>query len=195
MTSICISNDNGIDTLATDEHRRGCLEVQTVFPTTGSRYGWRDAFADICVYQGHVETLDGINRLIVHEVGHTAVVLAVVVHAEQGVVSAEPVVVVLVNALATDLQLNILQQLLGGVEGGAGTHGVLGKHELDHDVSDQITVTGDLGGHLVAKSNGAVRYSWMAYTLPFGIFEGTRLYLMHSLAVYTVIEYPQTFSR
>jgi hypothetical protein len=35
----------------------------------------------------------------------------------------------------------------------------------------------------------------MAYTLPFGIFEGTRLYLMHSLAVYTVIEYPQTFSR
>lgn len=143
-----------IGTLATDEHRGGCLEVQTVFPTTGSRYGWRDAFADIVVYQGHIETLGGVDGLIVHEVGHATVVFTVVVHAEQTVVSAEPVIVVLVNALATNLQLYVLEQLLGRVEGSTG--GILGEHELDHDVGDQITVTGDLGGHFVAVCNGTI---------------------------------------
>ena len=62
----------------------------------------------------------------------------------------------LVDALATNLELHILQQLLGGEEGGVGTGGVLVQHELNHDVSDQITVTGDLGGHLVAISDTAV---------------------------------------
>ena len=140
--------------------------------------------------QGHVETLDDgggrvLGVLAVHEVGHTTVVHTVVVHAEQGVVSAEPVVVVLVNALATDLQLNILQQCLGGVESGAGASHVLGEHELNHDVSDQITVTGDLGGHLIPVSDRAIdglldrlnSEVSIVYTLPFGIFEGTRLYL------------------
>ena len=143
-----------IDTLATDEHRRGCLEVQTGFPTTGSRCGWRDAFADIFVYQRDVETLDGVEAFVVYEVGHTAVVLAVFVGAEQAVVGAEPVVVVLVNTLAADFQLHRLQHLLGGVE--SGTREGLGEHKLDHDVGDEITVAGDLGGYLTAKVDTAV---------------------------------------
>jgi len=111
--------------------------------------------------QGHVETLDagggGVQGVLaVHEVGHATVVHAVVVHAEQGVVRAEPVVVVLVDALATDFQLNVLEHLLGGEEGVVGASRVLGQHELDHDIGDQITVTGDLGGHLVAEADGAV---------------------------------------
>ncbi|ABT16413.1 hypothetical protein ATCV1_z279R [Acanthocystis turfacea chlorella virus 1] len=102
--------------------------------------------------QGHVEALGGADGLVVHVVGHATVVHAVVVHAEDGVVGAEPVVVVLVDALATDLELHILQQLLGGVEGGTNAL----EHELDHDVGDQVTVTGDLGADLVAEANGTV---------------------------------------
>jgi len=102
--------------------------------------------------QGHVETLDGTSGLVVNEVSHATVVLTVVVHAEQGVVHAEPVGVVLIDALATNLQLNILQQLLGGVESGAN----LGQHKLHHDVSDQVTVTGDLCAHLIAEPHRAI---------------------------------------
>ena len=106
--------------------------------------------------QGHIETLDGADGFTVHEVGHATVVHAVVVHAEQGVVHAEPVVVVLVNALTTDLELNILQQLFGAIECVDVTYDVLCKYELHHDVGDQITVAGDLSGHLVAVANGTV---------------------------------------
>ena len=141
-----------IGTLATDACHRGHLEVQTVFPTTVSRCGWREAFADILVYQRHVETLDGAGGGADLEVGQALVVGAVVVHAEQGVVRAEPVGVVLVDALATDLQLYVLQQLLGAVEGGARA----GQHELDHDVGDQVTVTGNLSAHLISKAHRSV---------------------------------------
>jgi hypothetical protein len=49
--------------------------------------------------------------------------------------------------LTADLQLYVLQQLLGGVESGARA----GQHELDHDVGDQIAVAGDLSGNFVAR--------------------------------------------
>ena len=105
--------------------------------------------------QGHVETLDGAGGLGGLEVGHALVHVASFVQAEQTVVHAVPVGEVLVDGLATDLQVHLLQQGLGGVERAPGAGGLL-QGDLAEDVGDQIAVAGDLGGHLVAVADGAV---------------------------------------
>ncbi len=74
-------------------------------------------------------------------------------------VQAPPLLVVLVDALATDGQLNVVDSALGdpvaiALGGGHGA-GNLGR-ELDVHVTDKITVTGNGDGHAAGVGGGTV---------------------------------------
>jgi len=95
--------------------------------------------------------------------GHLAVVDLLALGEEQLGVQAPPGLVVLVNALATDGQLNIGDRTLGhpvGVDAGVGGRqvrvGRLGGRQADVHVTDQVAVAGDGHGHAATVGGGAV---------------------------------------
>ena len=75
-------------------------------------------------------------------------------------VQTPPLLVVLVDALATDGKLNVVDRTLGdpvAVVGGVGGNSVRGEGEkLDVHVTNQITVTGDGDGHAAGVGGSTV---------------------------------------
>ena len=93
-------------------------------------------------------------------VHHVQVLAALAGGQGQLIPDVEPVTIVLVNALAADLDLNGLDQELASVRhpgecrGAGGSHICivdLGESGLQVDLVDQITVTGDRAGHALAE--------------------------------------------
>jgi len=95
--------------------------------------------------------------------GHLAVVDLLRLGEEQLGVQAPPGLVVLVNALATDGQLNVSHGALGnpahvdvGVGRGQVRHVQLGGLQADVHVTDQVAVAGDGHGHTATVGGGTV---------------------------------------
>lgn len=105
---------------------------------------------------GQVETLrdTGITtRGIVIEVRHLLISRFLVSRVVQFGEDPEPVRVELVHTLASDLELDLLDELLGRVERGVGS--VLRHRHLEEEMVQEITVTRDRDSHTLSEPNGA----------------------------------------
>ena len=96
-------------------------------------------------------------------------------------VHAPPLLVVLVDALATDGQFNVVDGTLGNpvaIGGGGGGGSRLIGLQLDVHVTNQITVTGDGHGHAAGVGGGTVHglfdvlHREVSVALVFGLEEG-----------------------
>ena len=96
-------------------------------------------------------------------------------------VHAPPLLVVLVDALATDGQFNVVDGTLGNpvaIGGGCGLGSRLIGLQLDVHVTNQITVTGDGDGHAAGVGGGTVHglfdvlHREVSVALVFGLEEG-----------------------
>ena len=96
-------------------------------------------------------------------------------------VHAPPLLVVLVDALATDGQFNVVDGTLGNpvaIGGGGGDGSRLIGLQLDVHVTNQITVTGDGHGHAAGVGGGTVHglfdvlHREVSVALVFGLEEG-----------------------
>jgi len=114
--------------------------------------------------------------------GQLAVVDLLALGEEQLGVQPPPGLVVLVNALATDGQLNVGNRALGhparvdvGVGRGQVGDGRLGGLQADVHVTDQVAVAGDGHGHTATVGGGAV------HRLLDGLHRKVSVALVHSL--------------
>ena len=122
-----------------------------------------------------------VDSLAIFRCGHlTPRGLLGLVQVELGV-HAPPLLVVFVDALATDGQFNVVDGTLGNpvaiTSGGGGRNGLVGL-ELDVHVTNQITVTGDSHGDAAGVGGGTVDglfdvlHREVSVALVFGLEEG-----------------------
>ena len=72
------------------------------------------------------------------------------------------------NALATDLDLHVVDQAEADIVYPVGGASQVWQHHLQVDTVDQITVAADLSSYATAEACGAID----DYTPPFGVFSG-----------------------
>jgi len=122
-----------------------------------------------------------VDSLAIFRCGHlTPSGLLGLVQVELGV-HAPPLLVVLVNALATDRQFDVVDGTLGNpvaIGGGGGGRNGRVRLQLDVHVTNQITVTGDSHGHAAGVGGGTVHglfdvlHREVSVALVFGLEEG-----------------------
>jgi hypothetical protein len=95
-----------------------------------------------------------VHGLTVGTSGHLTIVgLLGLIEVKLGV-QTPPLLVVLVDTLATDGQLNVVDGALGDPARSPGGRGV--RHELEVHVTDEVTVTGDGDGHATGVGGSTV---------------------------------------